>query len=57
MTFDLKVDDKIYAITPFALDECLEVYDCKAEENIYGIWGSDDESVIEQIREKLKEEV
>lgn len=56
LTFDLKVDDKIYAITPFALDECLEVYDCKAEENIYGIWGSDDESVIEQIREKLEEE-
>ena len=55
LTFDLEIDGKIYEITPFVFDECLEVYDREKDNYIYGIFGTDDEEVTEQIREKLNE--
>lgn len=57
LTFDLEVDNKKYAITPFCFDECVEVYDKETDDYIYGVWGNTDEDVAETIREKLKEEM
>lgn len=56
LTFDLKIYNKIYAITPLALDEHLEVYDYGADEDICGIYGNDDESVKSSIIEKVMRE-
>lgn len=55
LTFDLEVNGKVYEITPFVFDECLEVYDREKDDYIYGIFETDDEEVIEQIKEKLNE--
>lgn len=56
LTFDLEVNGKFYEITPFVFDECLEVYDREKDDYIYGIFGINDEEVIEQIKEKLEKE-
>lgn len=55
LTFDLEIDNKVYAITPFALEECLEVYDYETDDYIYGIYETTDEEVIANIKEKVKE--
>lgn len=55
LCFDLEVDGKNYSITPFVLNECVEVYDTERQDNIYHIFGIDDEEVTEQIREQVEE--
>ena len=56
LTFDLEVNGKNYELTPLVFDECLEVYDRETDDYIYHIFGIDDEEVIEQIKEQIKEE-
>lgn len=51
--FTLEVDGVQYELMPRALDECLEVYNPETEDYIYGIFGINDEEVIEQIREAV----
>lgn len=55
LRFDLEVDGKNYEITPFVLDECVEVYDSERDDYIYHIFGIDDEEVTIQIREQVEE--
>lgn len=55
LTFELEVDNIIYEITPFALDECYEVYDRNTDDCIYGVWGMDDREIKECIRKEIKE--
>ena len=38
LCFELEVDNKVYAITPLILDECVEVYDIEREKIIYIIF-------------------
>lgn len=55
LTFELEVDNIIYEVTPFAFDECYEVYDRNTDDYIYGVWGIDDTEVKECIRKEIKE--
>lgn len=56
LTFDLDVFGKTFTITPMAFDEHQEVYDREEDDNIYGIWGNNDEDVKSLIIEKTMQE-
>lgn len=55
LTFELEVDNVVYKVTPFAFDECYEVYDRNTDDYIYDVWGMDDEEIKECIRKRIKE--
>lgn len=56
LTFDLEINNNLYAITPYILDEYLEVYNVTTDKNLYHIFGINDEEVIEQIKKGGKNE-